>query len=287
MTNRNLLPLPALLLQDHITAALKEDLGRAGDITSLSTVPRGKTACVEMGARQDGVLSGLALAELAFQTLDPNCTLDRRLGDGAEVKPGDVALVITGDAQAILSAERVALNFVSHLSGIASATAKMVAAVGDHKTRITCTRKTTPGLRALEKYAVRCGGGANHRFGLDDGVLIKDNHIAIAGSLKAAVLGARAANGHMVKIELEVDTLDQLAEGLELGVEAMLLDNMTTEQMAKAVEMTAGRAVLEASGRMSLERVPEVAATGVDLISVGGLTHSSPILDVGLDFVSA
>lgn len=283
----NLLPLPRLLLADHVHAALKEDLGRAGDITAMSTVPADQQATVEMAARQDGVLAGLDLAVIAFETLDPKVEVTRHLQDGAAVVSGAKALTIAGNAQAILSAERTALNFVSHLSGIASATAKMVAATGDHKARITCTRKTTPGLRALEKYAVRAGGGANHRFGLDDGVLIKDNHIAIAGSVKAAVEGARRANGHMVKIELEVDTLDQLREALALGVEAVLLDNMTTDQMAEAVSIAEGQLVLEASGRMSLDRVGEVAATGVDLISVGALTHSSPILDVGLDFVSA
>ncbi len=282
-----LLPLPRLLLEDHVRAALKEDLGRAGDITAMSTVPADRQTTVEMAARQEGVIAGLDLAVIAFEVLDPNVEIMRHLDDGSAVAPGAKALTITGNAQAVLSAERTALNFVSHLSGIASATAKMVAAAGDHKARITCTRKTTPGLRALEKYAVRAGGGANHRFGLDDGVLIKDNHIAIVGSVKAAVEGARHANGHMVKIELEVDTLDQLREALTLGVEAVLLDNMTTEQMAEAVAITQGQAVLEASGRMSLDRVGEVAATGVDLISVGALTHSSPILDVGLDFVSS
>ncbi|MGB0921028.1 MAG: carboxylating nicotinate-nucleotide diphosphorylase [Alphaproteobacteria bacterium] len=284
---RNLLPLPRLLLEEHVRAALKEDLGRAGDITAMSTVPADQQATVEMAARQKGVIAGLDLAAIAFEVLDPQVQITRHLEDGVAVQPGTKALTIAGNAQAVLSAERTALNFVSHLSGIATATAKMVAAAGDHKARITCTRKTTPGLRALEKYAVRAGGGANHRFGLDDGVLIKDNHIAIVGSVRAAVEGARAANGHMVKIELEVDTLDQLREALVLGVEAVLLDNMTTDQMVEAVAITQGQAVLEASGRMSLERIGEVAATGVDLISVGALTHSSSILDIGLDFVSS
>ncbi|MEN8723041.1 MAG: carboxylating nicotinate-nucleotide diphosphorylase [Alphaproteobacteria bacterium] len=287
-TPRELQPLPDLLLQPMVESALREDLGRAGDITSNSAVPADAKASVVMAARKPGTIAGLDLARLAFTTMDPSLVVETLAQDGDNVKSGAVLMRITGSARAILSAERVALNFTSHLSGIATATAEMVAAVGTHKARICCTRKTTPGLRAIEKYAVRAGGGANHRFGLDDGVLIKDNHIAIAGSVTNAIQNARAANGHMVKIEVEVDTLEQLADVLALGVEAVLLDNMTNDDLAQAVAMTADRdTVLEASGRMSLERIPSVAATGVDLISVGGLTHSTPILDIGLDFESA
>ncbi len=287
-TPRELQPLPDLLLQPMVESALREDLGRAGDITSNSAVPADAKASVVMAARKPGTIAGLDLARLAFTTMDPSLVVETLAQDGDIVKSGAVLMRITGSARAILSAERVALNFTSHLSGIATATAEMVAAVGTHKARICCTRKTTPGLRAIEKYAVRAGGGANHRFGLDDGVLIKDNHIAIAGSVTNAIQNARAANGHMVKIEVEVDTLEQLADVLALGVEAVLLDNMTNDDLAQAVAMTADRdTVLEASGRMSLERIPSVAATGVDLISVGGLTHSTPILDIGLDFESA
>ena len=278
-------PLPALLTQPLIDAALREDLGRAGDVTSLATIPEAATATVVMAARKPGRIAGIDMARLAFRTLDPGLALTTLVQDGADADAGTGLLEITGSARAILSAERVALNFACHMSGIATATAGMVDAAKPHKARITCTRKTTPGLRAVEKYAVRAGGGVNHRFGLDDGILIKDNHIAIAGGIKAAITAAQDFAGHMVKIEVEVDTLDQLDEALDLGVEAVLLDNMSTDELKKAVEMTAGRAVLEASGNMTLDRVPEVAATGVDLISVGWLTHSTPILDLGLDFI--
>ncbi len=287
-TARELQALPDLLLQPMVESALREDLGRAGDITSNSAVPADAKATVVMAARKPGTIAGLDLARLAFTTMDPTLEVTPLAQDGEAVEAGAVLMRISGSARAILSAERVALNFASHLSGIATATAEMVAAVGDHKARICCTRKTTPGLRAVEKYAVRAGGGANHRFGLDDGVLIKDNHIAIAGSFSKAVRNVRAANGHMVKIEVEVDTLEQLNGVLALGVEAVLLDNMTDDELLQAVALSANKnTVLEASGRMSLDRIPSVAATGVDLISVGGLTHSTAILDIGLDFESA
>lgn len=285
---RNLQPLPDILLRPLVESALREDLGRAGDITTMSTIPAGTQATVVMAARKPGCIAGLDIARIAFQTMDPSLTVETLGADGDVVEAGAQLMRISGDARSILSAERVALNFASHMSGIATATAEMVKAVGEHKARICCTRKTTPGLRAIEKYAVRAGGGANHRFGLDDGVLIKDNHIAICGSYGKAIKGARAANGHMVKIQIEVDTLEQLNGVLALGVEAVLLDNMSNDELLQAVALSEGRnTVLEASGRMSLDRVASVAATGVDLISVGALTHSTPILDLGLDFESA
>jgi len=284
---RNLQPLPDILLRPLVESALREDLGRAGDITTMSTIPEGTRATVVMAARKPGTIAGLDIARVAFQTLDPSLSVLTMGKDGDTVEAGDALMRIEGDARSILTAERVALNFASHMSGIATATAEMVKAVGDHKARICCTRKTTPGLRAIEKYAVRAGGGANHRFGLDDGVLIKDNHIAICGSYGKAIKSARAANGHMVKIQIEVDTLEQLNGVLALGVEAVLLDNMSNDELLQAVALSEGRnTILEASGRMSLDRVGSVAATGVDLISVGALTHSTPILDLGLDFES-
>lgn len=278
-------PLPQLIIEPLIRSALAEDLGRAGDVTSQATIPAEASAKVVMAARKPGRIAGLQIAETAFRMLDPSVSVTHWLHDGADADAGAALIEISGSARAILSAERVALNFACHMSGIATATAEMVEAAKPHKARITCTRKTTPGLRAVEKYAVRAGGGVNHRFGLDDGILIKDNHIAIAGGIAEAIKAAQASAGHMLKVEVEVDTLDQLEVALGLGVEAVLLDNMSTEDLTKAVSMTAGRAVLEASGNMTLARVPEVAATGVDIISVGWLTHSTPILDLGLDFV--
>jgi len=277
--------LPKLITQPLIDMALKEDLGRAGDVTSTATIPADARATVVMAARKPGRIAGIEMARAAFQTIDPALSIEAKLADGMDASAGQHLLAVSGSARSILTAERVALNFACHMSGIATATAQMVEAAKPHKANITCTRKTTPGLRAIEKYAVRAGGGVNHRFGLDDGILIKDNHIAIAGGIEAAIKAAQAAAGHMVKVEVEVDTLDQLEQALALGVEAVLLDNMSNEDLARAVAMTDGRAVLEASGTMTLERVPDVAATGVDLISVGWLTHSTPILDLGLDFI--
>jgi nicotinate-nucleotide pyrophosphorylase (carboxylating) len=280
----NISPLPAIMLEPLARAALLEDLGRAGDITTDAIVPAGARATTVLAARQSGVVAGLDLAALVFRLIDPAIEVSCQKRDGDEVAPGDVIASIRGPARGILTAERTALNFLSRLSGVATATASLVASVRGHKAHICCTRKTTPGLRAIEKYAVRAGGGANHRFGLDDAVLIKDNHVAIAGGVRAAVKRAQAAVGHLVKIELEVDTLAQLEEALSLGVDAVLLDNMTIDELTRAVAMTAGRAITEASGRVTPASAPAIAATGVDLISVGWLTHGAPILDIGLDF---
>jgi nicotinate-nucleotide pyrophosphorylase (carboxylating) len=264
--------------------ALLEDLGRAGDLTTDAIVPAGHRATTLLVARQTGVVAGLDLARLAFQLIDPAIEIRLERNDGAAVAPGDVIATIAGPARGILTAERVALNFLCRLSGIATATASVVAVVRDTRAKIVCTRKTTPGLRTIEKYAVRIGGGSNHRFGLDDAVLIKDNHVAIAGGVTEALRRARAGVGHLVKIELEVDTLDQLREALGYGVDAVLLDNMDSSTLAEAVAMVAGQAVTEASGRITPATAPQIAATGVDLISIGWLTHSVGVLDIGLDF---
>jgi nicotinate-nucleotide pyrophosphorylase (carboxylating) len=277
-------PLPRIMLEPLVRAALLEDLGRAGDLTTDAIVPAEVWARTALAARQPGVVAGLDLAWLAFELIDPGVRIEVLRPDGADVSPGDVIARVTGPAHAILTAERVALNFLGHLSGIATATASLVDSVRGAKARIVCTRKTTPGLRAVEKYAVRAGGGANHRFGLDDAILIKDNHVAIAGGVREALRRARAGAGHLVKIELEVDTLEQLAQALDEGVDAVLLDNMDPQTLAKAVEMTAGRAVTEASGRITPLTAPAIAASGVDLISAGWLTHSAAVLDIGLDF---
>ena len=282
-----LLPLPRVMLEPMVRAALLEDLGRAGDITTDAIVPPGRRVTTALVARQHGVISGLDLATLAFSLIEPGIEVLLERPDGSAVKPGDVVAIVRGPARGVLTAERTALNFLCHLSGIATATASIVAAVRGHKAQIVCTRKTTPGLRAIEKHAVRAGGGGNHRFGLDDAVLIKDNHVAIAGGIRPAVERARAAAGHLVKIELEVDTLDQLAEAMALGVDAVLLDNMAPPMLAQGVAMVAGRAITEASGRVTPETAPDIAATGVDLISVGWLTHSAAVLDIGLDFRAA
>ena len=279
----HLTPLPRIMLEPLVRAALLEDLGRAGDITTDAIVPATTQAAMVLAARQPGVVAGLDLASLAFGLIDPDISMQVAKPDGSRVASGDVIATLRGPARGLLIGERVALNFLSHLSGIATATAGIVDAVSGHKARIVCTRKTTPGLRALEKYAVRAGGGCNHRFGLDDAVLIKDNHIAIAGGVRPAIERTRANVGHLVKIEVEVDTLEQLAEVLALGVDAVLLDNMSPEMLTTAVEMVDGRAITEASGRVNPATAPAIAASGVDLISVGWLTHSAPILDIGLD----
>jgi nicotinate-nucleotide pyrophosphorylase (carboxylating) len=223
---------------------------------------------------------------MAFRLLDPDARIEIARADGAMVVAGERIATVSGRARGLLSAERVALNFLCHLSGIATATREIVEAVKGYSARIACTRKTAPGLRALEKYAVRVGGGANHRFGLDDGVLLKDNHIVVAGGIRPAVEAAKAALGHMVKVEVEVDRIDQLGEALSAGADAILLDNMTPAQMREAVRIVGGRAIVEASGRITAETAPAIAATGVDVISCGWITHSAPILDIGLDFDS-
>ncbi|MGC2775335.1 MAG: carboxylating nicotinate-nucleotide diphosphorylase [Bradyrhizobium sp.] len=276
-------PLSPLMYEPLVRAALLEDLGRAGDITTDAIVPAEKPASLMLRARQDGVIAGLDVARCAFQTVSPDVRMEIARPDGSAVKPGDMIATISGPARALLTGERTALNFLCHLSGVATATASLVAAVKGTHAQIVCTRKTTPGLRALEKYAVRAGGGGNHRFGLDDAVLIKDNHVAIAGGIRPAITRARAHAGHLVKIEVEVDTLAQLEEALALGVDAVLLDNMTTAQLEQAVAMTSGMAITEASGRITVATAPAIAATGVDLISVGWITHSSAALDIGLD----
>ena len=282
----NVPKLPAILYEPLVRAALAEDLGRAGDITTDAIVPANHRLSATIGARQDGAIAGLDIAIMAFRLLDPDIRVDVHLPDASRVKPGDAIATISGPARGILSGERVALNFLGHLSGVATATAGIADAIRDYKARITCTRKTMPGMRALQKYAVRCGGGANHRFGLDDAVLIKDNHVAVAGGVGEAIRRARASVGHLVKIEVEVDTLAQLEEALAARAEAVLLDNMGPDQLRQAVAMTAGRAMLEASGRITPESAPPIAATGVDLLSAGWLTHSSRVLDVGLDHVA-
>jgi len=276
--------LPTIMIEPLVRMALLEDLGRAGDLTTDAIVPIDRRTTTLLVARQPGVVAGVDLARLAFQLIDPAIEMRIERVDGETLAPGAVIATITGPARGILTAERVALNFLCRLSGIATATASVVAAVRDFKTKIVCTRKTTPGLRAIEKYAVRIGGGTNHRFGLDDAVLIKDNHVAIAGSVIEALKRARNGVGHLVKIEVEVDTLDQLREALEYGVDAVLLDNMNPATLTEAVAMVAGQAITEASGRITPATAPQIAGAGVDLISIGWLTHSVGALDIGLDF---
>ncbi|QNP82282.1 carboxylating nicotinate-nucleotide diphosphorylase [Agrobacterium tumefaciens] len=279
-------PLPRLIIEPLVRNALLEDLGLAGDITSAAVIPADHRSVVVMAAREPGVIAGLDAADLAFQLVDPAIAMKRHVQDGATVAPGDIIATIEGPSRGLLTAERTALNFLGHLSGIASVTAKIVAAIAGSKASVACTRKTTPGLRALEKYAVRAGGGMNHRFALYDAVLIKDNHIAVAGGVRDAIRRARQGVGHLVKIEVEVDTLAQLRDVMDEGVDAVLLDNMTPEQLREAVGIVAGRAITEASGRINPQTAAAIAATGIDLISVGWLTHSAPVLDIGLDFES-
>ncbi len=276
--------LSPLEIEGAVTRALAEDLGRAGDITSIATVPETARARAVVVARQAGMIAGLPLVAAAFRKLSPDIEISAARRDGAAVAAGTALLTVAGDARAILAAERTALNFLGQLSGVASATAQFVRRLAGHKARITCTRKTIPGLRALQKYAVRCGGGFNHRFGLDDAILIKDNHIAVAGSIRAALQGAKARAGHLVKIEIECDTLDQLREVLDTGLaDVVLLDNMDAATLRQAVGMVAGRLVTEASGGITLENAAAIAATGIDYISCGAITHSAPALDVALD----
>jgi nicotinate-nucleotide pyrophosphorylase (carboxylating) len=275
--------LATVLYEPLVRDALREDLGRAGDITTDAIVPPDRQAEAGLVARQPGRIAGLDLAACAFRLIDPALVFTACVADGGRVSPGDVVARIVGPAHGILTAERVALNFLGHLSGIATATAGIAELIAHTKTRVVCTRKTTPGLRALEKYAVRCGGGGNHRFGLDDAMLIKDNHVALAGGIRPAVEAARARAGHLVKIELEVDTLDQLRQALDLGVDAVLLDNMDVPTLGRAVGMVAGRAVTEASGGITPRKAVAIAETGVDMMSAGWLTHSAAVLDLGLD----
>jgi nicotinate-nucleotide pyrophosphorylase (carboxylating) len=281
------MPLPALnslLVEQAVRAALEEDFGRAGDITSQATIPvEARASAVIAARRKPGVLAGLDLARKAFELVDPAVGFEALAGDGDHFAPGAIVARVEGSARGLLSAERVALNFLQRLCGVATLTAQYAQAVAPASAKICCTRKTTPGLRAFEKYAVRCGGGMNHRFGLDDAVLIKDNHIAVAGGIVPALRAAKNFAGHLVKIEIEVDTLDQLEQVLAEGADVALLDNMTPAQLREAVRMIGGRLLAEASGGVHLDSVREIAETGVDLISVGALTHSAPALDLGLD----
>jgi nicotinate-nucleotide pyrophosphorylase (carboxylating) len=288
MTRSDFQPLPEALARKAVDMALTEDLGLQGDITADAIIPASARSRARIVAREAGVIAGLPLVEAAFRALDPEARLAAYTVDGGDAAAGGVVAEVEGSTRALLSAERTALNFLGRLSGVATRTRAFVTAIAGTGARIADTRKTTPGLRALEKYAVRAGGGANHRFGLFDAMLIKDNHIAAAGSVSAAIGRARAAAGHMVKIEVEVDTLEQLDEALGHPIDGVLLDNMTNAMLREAVvrvrARTDGRIAIEASGGVTLETVRGVAETGVDLISVGGLTHSVKCLDVALDF---
>ena len=278
---------PALddvLLRPLVEAALTEDLGRRGDVTSQATIPADMQAKLEIKARQAGVICGMDLARLSFAMVDPQIEFVAQVADGEWVDAGTVLASVRGNARHLLTAERTALNFMTHLSGIATDTRKIVDSVAEYPAQITCTRKTIPGLRIVQKYAVRCGGGRNHRLGLDDAILIKDNHIAIAGDIKTAIKQAQNFAGHLIPIEVEVDTLAQLAQALDAGVSLVLLDNMSPEILAQAVTMCKGRARTEASGGITPETVQAAAKTGVDFIAMGYLTHSTTALDIGLDF---
>jgi len=273
-----------LLVEPIVRHALVEDLGRAGDITSDLIVPADRRILARLVARKPGTIAGLVAAECAFALVDPSLAVHIEVPDGSKADAGALLATVEGPARSILTAERVALNFTGHLSGVATATRALVDAVAGTRARIVEIRKTTPGLRLLEKYAVRCGGGFNHRFGLDDAVLIKDNHLAAVGGIGPAIEAARQGLGHMAKIELEVDSLAQLEEALALGVDTILLDNFSIDDLKRAVAATNGRAVLEASGNVTLATVRAIADTGVDYISSGAITHSAPNLDVALDF---
>lgn len=274
---------PPLVYDDIVRTALNEDLGLAGDLTTLAVIPEDERSEAVIIARRDGRMAGGSVAARVFELLDPAVRCSIEIADGKDFNAGDSLLVLLGATRSLLTGERTALNLLGHLCGVATLTRSYCRTVEGSGASVVCTRKTTPGLRSLEKYAVRCGGGTNHRFGLFDAVLIKDNHVAAAGGVRCAVERARAAVGHMVKIELEVDTLEQLEEGLEAGVDAVLLDNMAPEILYEAVKMVDGRCLTEASGGINLETAAAVAASGVDLLSVGALTHSAPWLDLSLD----
>ncbi|MBB4185074.1 nicotinate-nucleotide pyrophosphorylase (carboxylating) [Sinorhizobium terangae] len=289
--------LPALMVEDQVRAALLEDLGRAGDITTLSTIGPDMTASADMRARDAGVVAGLDLARTAFRLVDPSIRFDALAADGDRVAPGAAIARISGRARGLLSAERVALNFLMHLSGIASYTAKFADEIAHTTAKVCCTRKTIPGLRALEKYAVRLGGGSNHRYGLDDAVLIKDNHIAVSGGVAGAIRAARAYCGHLVKVEVEVDGLAQMREALTAAPDVILLDNMGPEMLREAVAVNSEhwklgpadyaadprRTRLEASGNVKIDTIRAIAETGVDYISTSKITMAAPTLDIGLD----
>ena len=276
--------LAEVLLKPLVEAALTEDLGRRGDVTSQATIPADMQAQLQIKARQAGVICGMDLARLSFALIDEQIEFIAKVNDGATVEAGTVLATVRGNARNLLTAERTALNFMTHLSGIATDTKKIVDSVAEYPTQITCTRKTIPGLRIIQKYAVRCGGGRNHRLGLDDAILIKDNHIAIAGNIKTAIQQAQNFAGHLIPIEVEVDTLGQLEQALDAGVNLVLLDNMAPDVLSEAVVMCKGRAKTEASGGITPETVQAVAETGVDFIAMGYLTHSTTALDIGLDF---
>lgn len=277
--------LPEIIYRDIVEKALAEDLGSGGDITSGRLIQQEIEISAEIVARQQGVLAGSKVADLAFEIVDSGLFIDQKCFDGQVLSPGTTVMVIVGRASSILTAERTALNFLSHLSGVATATNEMVSAVADTGAKICCTRKTTPGLRALEKYAVRVGGGVNHRYSLDGGVLIKDNHISICGGV-SRVFEEIGDLGPDIAVEIEVDTLDQLREALKCGARSILLDNMDNATLREAVEMCKGQASLEASGNVTLDSVGAIASTGVDYISSGWITHSSPALDFGLDLAT-
>jgi nicotinate-nucleotide pyrophosphorylase (carboxylating) len=278
--------LPMVMIEPAVRAALLEDLGRAGDLTTDAIIPADVHTRTALVARQSGVVAGLDFASTAFRLIEPAIRIEVTRPDGSRLRPGDLIATISGPARGILTAERTALNFLCHLSGVASGTRGIADAIEGTNAKVCCTRKTMPGLRFAQKYAVRVGGGSNHRFGLDDAVLIKDNHVAIAGGVRPAVERVRAAVGHLVKIELEVDTLAQLEEALTLKVDAVLLDNMDPDMLRRAVGMVDGRAITEASGRIRPDTAPAIAASGVDLLSVGWLTHSATVLDIGLDHMA-
>lgn len=277
--------LHAVMVEEAVRAALREDLGLAGDVTSDATIPPQATATAVMNCREHGVLAGLGVAATAFRAVDPSTEFVMLAKDGDTLEPGQNVARISGKARALLSAERVALNYACHLSGIASLTAQYAAAIAHTKAQVCCTRKTIPGLRTMEKYAVKCGGGSNHRFGLDDAILIKDNHIAVAGGVKQAIDAARAFAGHLIKIEVEVDTLEQLAVALEAGPDVVMLDNMSPDQLREGVALVGGRIPIEASGNVNLQTIAAIAETGVDMISTSKITMSAPTLDLGLDMV--
>jgi nicotinate-nucleotide pyrophosphorylase (carboxylating) len=277
-------PLPGFLVVAAVERALEEDMGRAGDLTTAATIPATAQARALLVPREKGRLAGTQFLRAAFNTLDPAVNVQVQVPDGADVEPGETIAIISGSARPILTGERVGLNFLGRLSGVATATSNLVRLVSGTGVRVVCTRKTTPGLRAFEKYAVRCGGGFNHRFALDDGILIKDNHIVAAGGVTRAIQSARAHAGHMIHVEIEVDSLAQMEEALNAGANSILLDNMSPDTLREAVKLNKGRALLEASGNINAQTIAAVAATGVNLISSGAITHSAKCLDIGLDF---
>ena len=276
-------PLPDIVLEPIVRLALSEDLGRAGDLTTDATIPPDTTMAVNIVGRKDGVIAGLDAASLALRMIDTSVSLDIETPDGAAVTPGQVVARLNGSARSILTAERTMLNFMGRLSGIATLTREFVSRIEGSDAKIVCTRKTTPGHRAVEKRAVRCGGGTSHRYGLDDAIMIKDNHIAACGSITEALKRALDYAGHLRMVEIEVDTLDQLKEIIPLKPHAVLLDNMSCDNLREAVRMVGGAFTTEASGGVNLDTVAEIASTGVDFISVGALTHSALNLDLGMD----